>query len=308
LILAGDVGGTKILLEAGDFTSGRWQAVLARRYLLADYASMEEVLGVFLDEWKRERPPRARFTAAAIGVAGPCIGNCVTMTNRPWRLDGEKLASRFGFPRMTLLNDLEAAAHGLDALPPRDFVTWQEGKAVKGGNRVLLGVGTGLGVAYVVSPRASAPGTTARGAIGSRPSAALAAAGMTVVAGEGGHVGFSPATPAQLELWSQIYAKHARVEAEHVACGGALERDGVEVFSANLGNVAGDQALNVMATGGVFLCGGVVARIGPSIKKDVFSAAFVAKGAHSSILKRIPVRAIVNEKIALIGAAVAACS
>jgi len=131
---------------------------------------------------------------------------------------------------------------------------------------------------------------------------------MTVVAGEGGHVGFSPTTPQQLELWKQIYARHARVAAEHVACGGALERDGVEMFSANLGNVAGDQALNVMATGGVFLCGGVIARIGPSIKKDAFGAAFAAKGAHSSILKRIPVRAIVNERMALIGAAVVACS
>ena len=132
--------------------------------------------------------------------------------------------------------------------------------------------------------------------------------GYSVVAGEGGHVGFSPATPQQLELWKQIYQKHARVAAEHVVCGGALERDGVEMFSANLGNVAGDQALNVMATGGVFIGGGVIARIGPSIKKDAFAAAFAAKGAHSSILKRIPVRAIVNEKIALIGAAVVACS
>ena len=69
-----------------------------------------------------------------------------------------------------------------------------------------------------------------------------------------------------------------------------------------------DQALNVMACGGVFLCGGVIARIGPSIKKDVFSAAFCAKGAHASILMRIPVRAIVNERIALLGAARVASS
>jgi glucokinase len=89
-------------------------------------------------------------------------------------------------------------------------------------------------------------------------------------------------------------------------CGDALERDGLELFSANLGNVAGDQALNVMATGGVFLCGGVIARIGPSIKKDVFRAAFCAKGAHASILMRIPVRAVTNERIALLGAARAA--
>ena len=75
------------------------------------------------------------------------------------------------------------------------------------------------------------------------------------------------------------------------------------MFSANLGNVAGDQALNVMACGGVFLCGGVIARCAPAIKKDAFSAAFAAKGAHASILMRIPVRAAMNERIALLGAA-----
>ena len=288
MILAGDVGGTKILLEAGEFTSGRWKAALARRYLLSEFASMEPVLDAFMEEWKRARPPRARLTAGAIGVAGPCIGNCVTMTNRPWRLSGDKLAARVGLSRLRLLNDLEAAAYGLDSIGGKDFVAYQSGKPVKGGNRVLLGVGTGLGVAYLVSSRGSEK--------------------VTVVAGEGGHVGFSPATPQQLELWKQLSKSHARVEAEHVVCGVALERDGAELFAANLGNVAGDQALNVMATGGVFLCGGVIARIGPSIKKDVFAAAFCAKGALSSILMSIPVRAIVNERNVLIGAGRAACS
>ena len=302
MILAGDVGGTKILLEAGEFTSGRWKAALARRYLLADFASMEEVLGTFLDEWQRERPPRARITGGAIGVAGPCLGNCVTMTNRPWRLDGDKLGAHFRIPRLRLLNDLEAAAHGLDAVAARDVITYQAGKPVAGGNRVLLGVGTGLGVAYVVHRKTGGwhgPGT---GQVRARP---IPGPGV-VVAGEGGHVGFSPATPQQVELWKALSRTHARVEAEHVVCGGALERDGVEMFSANLGNVAGDQALNVMACGGVYLCGGVIARIGPSIKKDVFSAAFCAKGAHASILMRMPVRAIIDERIVLLGAARAA--
>lgn len=281
MILAGDVGGTKILLEVGEFRSGSWQPALARRYLLADFASMEQALEAFLAEWQQVRPPRARITAGALGVAGPALGNRVTMTNRPWRLDGDVLGARFGIRRLKLWNDLAAAAYGLDQLKPRDFMTLQAGKAVEGGNRVVIGVGTGLGVAYLLSsPR-----------------------GDNVVAGEGGHVGFSPATPQQVDLWQKLSHTHPRVEAEHVVCGGALERDGAEMFSANLGNVAGDQALNVMACGGVFLCGGVIARCAPSIKKDAFSAAFAAKGAHASILMRIPVRAAINERIALLGAA-----
>ena len=302
MILAGDVGGTKILLEAGEFTSGRWRSFLARRYMQSEFASMEQVLDAFMEEWKRVRPARARLTQGAIGVAGPCMGNCVTMTNRPWRLNGDRLAAHAGIPRLSLMNDLEAAAHGLDEMAGKDLITYQAGKADPKGNRVLLGVGTGLGVAYVV---------TARDALGSRLRGGDRASDgdkRVIVAGEGGHVGFSPATPPQVELWKKLSRTHARVEAEHVVWGGALERDGVEMFSANLGNVAGDQALNVMATGGVYLCGGVIARIGPSIKKDVFSAAFSAKGAHSSIRMRVPVRAIVNEKIVLLGAARAACS
>lgn len=274
------MGGTKILLEVGEMRTGRWRPALARRYALADFPGMDAVLEVFLAEWKEARSPRARIVAGAIGVAGPVLGHCATLTNRPWRIDARVLAARFGIPRLVLLNDLAAAAHGLDLLARADFLTIQRGVAVPDAPRVILGVGTGLGVAYRVA--------------------------QTVIPGEGGHVGFSPASEPQVELWRRLKRRHARVRAEDVACGGALERDGLELFCANLGNVAGDQALNVMARGGVFLCGGVIARIGPDFDKEAFCSAFAAKGAHASILMRIPVRAVVNEKIALWGAARAA--
>jgi glucokinase len=88
--------------------------------------------------------------------------------------------------------------------------------------------------------------------------------------------------------------------------GGALERDGLELFTANLGNVAGDHALALLACGGVYLCGGVIARTAPQLPREIFSSAFAAKGAHASILMRIPVRAIVNARVVLLGAARAA--
>lgn len=277
MILAGDVGGTKILLEVGDFRSERWKPLLARRYLLQEFATMEAVLETFFAEWRQVAPPRARITAGAIGVAGPCIGNCVTMTNRPWRLKGDRLGARFDIPQLRLVNDLAAAAAGLEVLAPTDFVTIQPGKAISGTPQVVMGVGTGLGVAYRI--------------------------GGEVIAGEGGHVGFSPMTPAQVQVWKNLSRIHPRVEAEHVVCGHALERDGIGLFSTNLGSVAGDQALNVMATGGIFLCGGVIARIGPSLEKQAFREAFAAKGPHSSILMKIPVKAVLNERLPVIGAA-----
>jgi glucokinase len=289
LILAGDVGGTKILLEVGDFRRERWRPVLARRYQLADFDSMDAVLAAFLAEWDEVRPARERITAGAIGVAGPCLGNCVTMTNRPWRLDGDRLGARFRIPKLRLVNDLAAAAHGLDDLEPRDLLVIQPGKTISGAPRVVIGVGTGLGVAYVVST-------------GARPGPGTYLAPV-VIAGEGGHVGFSPVTPAQVRLWKTLAKTHPRVEAEHVVCGNALNRDGIELFSTNLGSVAGDQALNVLAAGGVFLCGGVTARIAPTLAKESFREAFAAKGVHASILMKIPVRAVLEERLPLLGAA-----
>ena len=291
MILAGDVGGTKILLEVGEFRSDGWHPALARRYQLADFPSMEAVLEAFFSEWVELRPPRARITGGALGVAGPCIGNCVTMTNRPWRLDGDRLAARFEIPPLRLVNDLAAAANGVDQLGAKDLLTIQPGKTISTAPRVVIGVGTGLGVAYLLpSPR---------------PPQRRQSAGpqSVVIAGEGGHVGFSPATPAQVQLWKTLAKTHPRVEAEHVVCGNALNRDGIELFSANLGNVAGDQALNVMATGGVYLCGGVIARIAPTLAKQAFREAFAAKGVHASILMKIPVRAVLEERLPLLGAA-----
>src|SRR5205085_11264156 len=127
-----------------------WEPVLARRYLVAEFDSMNAVLDAFLSEWRDVRPARARITAGAIGVAGPAIGNRVTMTNRPWRLDGDRLGARFGIPNLRLITDLAASAHGIELLAPSDFLTLQPGKAISGAPQVVLGVGTGLGVAYRV--------------------------------------------------------------------------------------------------------------------------------------------------------------
>lgn len=300
LILAGDVGGTKILLEVGDFRSGRWRPALARRYLIEDFQSMDGVLDRFLGEWKKVRRPRVEIEQGALGVAGPSFGNKVVMTNRPWRLDGDILGQRFGIPGLRVLNDLAAAAHALDKLVPKDSLMIQTGKAVSGAPRVLVGVGTGLGVAYVIAP-SQAPASSSR-MLQSQQQSGIQVPDL-VIAGEGGHVGYSPASPEQRELFRKLTRKHARVAAEHVVSGAALERDGLELFTSNLGNVAGDHALSVLACGGVYLCGGVIARIAPRLPKQIFSSAFAAKGSHASILMRIPVRAIVNERLVLLGAA-----
>lgn len=323
MILAGDVGGTKILLEAGDSRSGRWQPLIARRYLIADFDHICAVIDRFMAEWQAVKPARARFTGAALGVAGPAQGNKVKMTSRGWIIDGDVLARRFAIPRVRIVNDLAAAAHGLGALSSRDFITVQPGKPAPNEPRVVLGVGTGLGVAYLV------PGGR----------------GYQVVPGEGGHVGFSPSSELQAELWRALTATRARVEAEQVCSGiglsniyGFLRRGGdcpagaperadpawisasaiersdatclaaLDLFAECLGNVAGDHALAVMARGGVYLAGGVMARIAPSFNVERFRAAFCAKSLFSAQMMRIPVKLVRSDRLALLGAAHLAAS
>jgi len=316
MILAGDVGATKILLEVGRSRSGRWETALVRRFATEDAASLEPVLDEFLRDW-RAKPGARSITAAAFGVAGPVEDNRVKMTNRPWVVDGARIARRFRIPRVRVVNDLAAIAHGIPWIGPKGLATIQAGRASESDPRVVIGVGTGLGIAYLVP----ANGT------------------LNEVAGEGGHMGFGPATLEQAELWRWIFDSGTRVSAESILSGHGLARvhayvrakgehpgklrdpspeqiteaglDGsdaacgaaLNLFVECLGTVAGDHALATMARGGVYLAGGIVAKIVPRLQHGRFRDAFCAKPPHSAILARIPVRAVTAERVGMLGAA-----
>lgn len=319
MILAGDVGATKILLEVGEFRSERWQSGLARRYSTGDTDNFPALLTEFLGEWNSVREKDQRITAAGFGVAGPAQGNKVKMTHRPLVVDGDAISTRFLIPKVLVVNDLAAAAQGIGVLGQRDIVTLQEGEPELDSPIVVMGVGTGLGIAYLVP---------------------LPEGGYRVVPGEGGHAGFSPATHEQVELARAIVSAQGRCSAEDVCSGRglrhvfafvrtreanekgeaedaltaewisgrAIEGDPVanaalELFVECLGTVAGDHALTVMAKGGVYLTGGVTARMHDRIRAGRFSEMFCAKGAMSGALMKIPVRAVTSERVALMGAA-----
>ena len=320
MILAGDVGATKILLEVGELRSEGWVAAQTRRYGTSDAEDFGSVLTAFLGEWNRHRPRDQRISAAAFGVAGPLDGNRVKMTHRPWVVDGDKIASRFLIPSVRVVNDLVATAHGIPWLGSRDIVTIQAGKPSPTDPRVVLGVGTGLGVAYMVP--------TGKG-------------GYREVSSEGGHVGFAPASVQQSRLWASIFSSHGRVAAEDVASGTglthiyafthgegahelgkaedqitaewitrtALDRSdpasaaALDLFFECLGNVAGDHALSVLARGGVYLAGGVIARTVNLVAESRFLKSFTAKSPLDALLMKMPVYAISTERAGVLGAA-----
>lgn len=318
MILAGDVGATKILLEVGESRTGRWEPMLSKRYATEGAANFSVILEGFLDEWRGSRPNAGyRITAAGFGVAGPASGNRVKMTNRPWVVDGDAIASRFHLPRVCVVNDLVASAHGIPWISPKECVTLQPGRAMESEPRVVIGVGTGLGVSYLVSVDGK----------------------LREVAGEGGHAGFAPATLQQAELWQSLFRAYGRASAEMVVSGpglaniyeflqgagvhpvtlrsplpekitrSALDRSdplcdaALELLVECLGSVAGDHALSAMARGGVYLTGGMVAKILPRLSSARFREAFCAKAPHSALLMRIPVRAVTSERVGVLGAA-----
>jgi len=325
MILAGDIGGTKALLAL--HADGGSTPTFERRYASREFADFESLLARFLSEAGAASRAGPCIEAACLGVAGPVLGERVAMTNLPWIVNGAKLRARFAIARVRLLNDFEAAAWGVDQLAPDDRVTLQAGEAVPEAPRVVLGAGTGLGIAYVI------PGED-----GARP-----------IAGEGGHGAFAPANEEQVELWRHLHRRIGRVTLEHVLSGAGLarihdfvrERGGVEgsaelgammqaadpaaviahyaieradplaravldLFIACYGAAAGDHALNAMARGGVFVAGGIAPGILRRLQAGGFVAAFNDKGIYSEQLRRIPVHVVVNERLGVIGAAAAA--
>ncbi|MDX1375289.1 MAG: glucokinase [Burkholderiales bacterium] len=325
MILAGDIGGTKSRLAL--FDDANAPPRFEQRYASADYPALEPLIERFLAEARAAlgAPPAAQ--AACFGIAGPIEGQRVQVTNLPWTVDAEAIARGFDVPRVRLVNDFAAAAYGLEGLRADALATLQPGEPRAGAPRVVLGAGTGLGIAYVL-----------RDAAGERP-----------LAGEGGHTGFAPRSATELALWQYLHARVGRVTLEHVLSGAglmriydfqlqrglhaesqslraelaesdapaaitryALERGealalaALDLFIACYGAAAGDHALNVMARGGVYVAGGIAPKILPRLAAGGFVTAFNDKAGFADAARRMPLHVVLDERLPLRGAARAA--
>ncbi len=297
MFLGGDLGGTKTLLALAD-ADGR--IVRQRRYASADYSSFDDLLADFLEG-------EAGIAAAGFGIAGPTEGQAAKLTYLPWRLSADDLGRRFGIARVWLLNDFAAAAHGLAHVAPEKLIALQAGEPLSTAPRLILGPGTGLGVAGLLPD----------------------GGGWRVVAGEGGHFGFSPQTPEQGELWRWLLAQRGRATTEDIVSGpglvrvhaflgggpatpeaiGAAARQGearalaaLQLWLSSLGAFAGDLALHWLARGGVYLAGGIAARLLPQVDCAPLLAAFHAKREHAALMPAMPLHLVTDAEIGLRGA------
>jgi len=310
MFLGGDLGGTKTLLALAEKdAAGGMRIVRQQRFASADYPDFETLL----DEFLADRPSIA---AACFGVAGPTDGRNAKLTYLPWSLAANELERRFAIPRVTLANDFAAAAHGLTLVEAERILTLHAGQPVEHAPRVILGAGTGLGVAGLV----------------------WQGNGYRVIAGEGGHIGFAPQTGEQGELWRWLLEQRGRVTTEDIVSGPGLARiyaficgrrrpegshlggeqpekignaalagsDPLAVQALNLwlacyGAFAGDLALHWLARGGVYLAGGIAAKLLPGTDANPFIEAFLAKREHRHLALDMPIRLVTDESLGLRG-------
>ena len=324
-ILAGDIGGTKThlaLFVDERPRGGQLREVRGERLPSAAFADLGAAIRAFL----REDEARA-VTAAAFGIAGPVVGDTCRTTNLPWSIDGADLARELALPRVRLLNDFHALALGLGLLGTDDLELLQEGEVDPQGPQAVIGAGTGLGEAIVV-PTAAGPRVLATegGHADFAPRDDLEIGLLRHLIARHGHVSWERIVsgPGLATLLDYLVAAGhadltpaARARLAHEDPGaviGELALAGtdpacllaVDRFLALYGAEAGNLALKVLPTGGLFIAGGIAPRLLPRLRAGAFLAAFRDKGRMARLLDRIRVAVVREPRVGLLGAARAA--
>lgn len=317
-VLGGDVGGTKIHL--GLYVEGRGRPRLRE---LKTFASQESPnLEGIVERFLQAHP--APVKAACFGVAGPVIRGKSRITNLPWSVSEARLKRRFQWSRVRLINDLTATALALQLLAPRERVTLNRARGATNGNLGLVAPGTGLGEALLVfDGRAYIAVPSEGGHTDFSPATKNEVLLWEYLHERYGHVSMERllSGPGLLNIYSWLRDSGrfeepprlsrrlgtedpARVISEEgLRSQNPLCREVLRLFTSILGREAGNLALKGMTLGGVYLGGGIPPKILDVLKEDAFLEAFINKGRFSRLMKRIPVRVILNDKAALLGAA-----
>lgn len=318
MILAGDIGGTKTNLGLFDvdgesLTPRNQQSYPSNRY---------PGLGSIVDDFMSSASSPS-VAAACFGVAGPVVDDLAVTPNLPWVVESATLAARLNLDSVALINDLEATAHGIAELKPEEFATLNEGTS-EIGNAALIAAGTGLGCASLFwDGEWHAPSASEGGHVDFAPRDELEARLLKHLIEKHGHVsvervlsgpglftiydflrgaGYAEESPAVAERFehddpSSVISNTALAH----ECG--LCEKSLDMFAGIYGATAGNFALMVKAVAGVYVGGGIAPKIIEKLKDETFMKAFTTKGRLSSLLEKIPVRVILNDQTALLGAA-----
>ncbi len=318
IVLAGDIGGTKSNLAIFAAVSGALRMERNERYPSASFPGLNAILREFL---KGERRP---VLAACFGVPGPVRQGRAKPTNLTWGVDASEIAREFSITYVQLLNDLAANAYGIAELQPADFAVIQQGAPDAAGNRCVVSPGTGLGEAGLYwdgtrhrvwacegghadfAPRSEIEIELLRylikqyGHVSSeRVVSGLGIENIYKFLRDTGHGVELPMVAAQMKggAAGSVISRHA----EDGTCPMCVQT--LEIFLSCLGAEAGNMALKAMASGGVYLGGGISARMFDELRGAGFVHAFNDKGRLSGLMQTMPIRVILNDQAALLGAA-----
>jgi glucokinase len=318
MILAGDIGGTNARLAYFQPQNGHLRLVSERVFPSREHSEFGEIVTQFLDDSK------TRPEAACFGIAGPVRNGRVETSNLPWVIEQSRLAQQIHLPATLLINDLEASAWGIGALADNDLVPLNHVSGPAVGNQAVIAPGTGLGEAGLFWD-------------GSRHHVFASEGGHTDFAPQGdlqiellqflrarfGHVSYERilSGPGLVNVYE--FLRDAGCGKESAEFSDALQKDNpaavisgaamdgtqslaeqaLNLWVAVYGAEASNLALKVMATGGLFLAGGISPKILAKLKGPSFMHSFLDKGRLRPLLEAIPVQVVTNEKAGLLGAA-----
>ena len=318
LILAGDIGGTKSNIALFNVVGGALEQVRSKRFPSSSYPGLNAMIREFLGE---EKLP---IRGACFGVPGVVHNGRARPTNLTWGVDADEIASEFSIPHVSVLNDLEANAYGISQLRIRDFAVIQQGALDAKGNRCVVSPGTGLGEAGLFwDGQRYRVWACEGGHADFAPRNELQIALLEYLMKQFGHVSaerivsgmgieniykFLRETGRGRELpavAAEMLAQDPNIVISRHADAGTCPMcvQTLEIFVGCLGAEASNMALKTMATGGVFLGGGIPAKMLPHIRSVAFLHSFNDKGRLSSLMENTPVLVILNEQAALLGAA-----
>ncbi len=343
MILAGDIGGTKTNLALYDWTIERTEPIRLESFPSADYTSLEDILQEFLhapmpptpadesatiesDTADTDRRPTdtLQVSAACFGIAGPVIDNRSQTTNLPWLIDGRHIAEQFTIPIVRLLNDLEATAYGVLLLRPDEIEVLNPGvPPTQRQALALIAAGTGLGEAILFWDGSSyRPMPSEGGHADFAPNNDNEIELLRYLRGQYLHVSYErllsgPGLHAIYEylrdtkkneptwLAEKIKAGHPPAEIAEAGLKGQAEiaKQALDLFASIYGAEAGNLALKALSLDGVYVAGGIAPKLIKKLQDGTFMKAFTNKGRYKRLMSNMPVKVVMNQHTALLGAA-----
>jgi glucokinase len=334
-VLAGDIGGTNARLAIYDVSPSGLRGqkpIFEQTYPSAAHGGLDVIAEKFLADAAAKIGARAKAESGCLGIAGPIENNICRATNLPWVVDGNALAQRLAIPRVQLVNDFQAAALGVTAVGPDELVALGGDPPVPNGPVAVLGAGTGLGQAFLLW---SAPENRYRvvpsegGHVDLAARTPLEHGLVAFLTGKYGRVScervlsgkglvdvftflseepacrglIRPETTAALATPGPRRDPAAAISERALAGTDPVCEMALAMFCSVLGATAGNLGLMVLATGGVYVAGGIAPRVLPFLQRGGFREAFDRKGRLHTLVERLPAYVVTHPQPGLLGAA-----